>query len=118
MTKHQNKKIKALLHAACRVRDGERCVRCGKQTYLQLSHVKSEGAWPRLKYELDNVKLLCNACHLFWWHKDVTEATDWFRKKFPDREARLKKMVRDYYKLEKPDYDSVCDSLSEYIENN
>jgi hypothetical protein len=67
-----------------RIRD-EKCQRCGSTKMLECSHVKSKGHYPHLRWDLLNMKLLCHACHFFWWHKDPLEASDWFRKQWPHR---------------------------------
>lgn len=127
MTKSQETTLKSLLHLACRKRDGNACVKChkrGKQykdddagTYLQLSHVKSEGAYPRIKYELVNVKLLCWHCHLGsgGWHREPMASTEWFKKTFPDRARKLKDLTVRYYALQKPDYQTIKDELESYL---
>ena len=41
---------------------GEKCEKCGNNNFLTLHHIKSRedgGAW----YELDNLLILCRACH-------------------------------------------------------
>jgi len=90
MTKYQIKIIKKLLGEACRLRDGNQCLRCGKTTTLQTSHIKPTGRYRKMAYDLDNVKTLCVGCHLYWWHKDPLEASEWLKTAIP--EARLKKL--------------------------
>jgi hypothetical protein len=31
------------------------------------------------------MKVLCYHCHINWWHKNIIEASDWFKKRFPER---------------------------------
>ena len=69
------------------------CEKCGGTENLQCSHVKSVGAHPSLKYNLDNAICLCYKCHLHWWHKEPTEAGLWFERNFPVRLAFLEKAV-------------------------
>lgn len=71
-----------------------RCAKCGKPVEginSQKSHVKSKGAYPHLKFDLQNMVLLCRGHHLYWWHKEPTEAGEWFKKEFPDRFRYLEK---------------------------
>lgn len=78
-TKHQKKVLNALLHQLVRLRDGEWCLRCKKIECLQLSHIYPKGRYRRLEFEPDNVKLLDNGCHIFWWHKNPIEAKEWLK---------------------------------------
>ena len=71
-----------------------RCAKCGKEVYgtnSQRSHVKSVGAYPHMEFDLKNIVLLCKGCHLYWWHKEPTEAGAWFKKEFPERFKYLEK---------------------------
>ena len=60
------------------------CVKCGKATTLQLSHVVGRRNMT-LRWDLKNLKALCTRCHLFWWHKEPMEAWQWFQYEFPYR---------------------------------
>ena len=33
-----------------------------------------------MQFNLDNVKVLCVGCHLYWWHKHPIEAREWAEK--------------------------------------
>jgi len=33
-----------------------------------------------MQFNVENVKALCLACHLYWWHKSPIEAKDWAEK--------------------------------------
>jgi len=86
----QKKKLYALLHEAVRIRDGAKCLKCGRTDKLQLSHIYPKGRYRLMEYLLDNVKLLCLSCHLFWWHKNPIEAHEWLKETLP--KARLDKL--------------------------
>lgn len=91
MTKDNRKELNILLHEYLRLRDGERCLRCGKTDRLQLSHIYSKGKYRKMEFEEDNVKLLCVGCHLYWWHKSPIEAFEWLEATIsPERLKRLK----------------------------
>lgn len=78
-------------------RDNHRCQKCGvsdEEKVLHLSHVYTKGAHPELRLDPDNVKMLCHKCHMYWWHREVTEASEWFAEKFPKRSKRLKLKIR------------------------
>jgi 5-methylcytosine-specific restriction endonuclease McrA len=72
------KDLDALVRAIVVLRDGQRCRRCGNVTGLQASHVYGKGAHPSLRWDPDNVKLLCVRCHLYWWHRDTATAMRWW----------------------------------------
>lgn len=56
----------------------------------------------------DNVFLACYKCHFNWWHKNPIEAYRWYIKKFPlNRRNKLDKIVKNYDKLEKPNYETL-----------
>ena len=93
--------LKKLRFQAMLVKDGNRCLKCGATGGLAPSHIFPQGRYRNMAWELDNVKPLCNACHMFWWHKHPTESGEWFRQKFPERYARLLKMSQEY--CPKPD---------------
>ena len=114
-----NTQIKKLVTKALRnkmlSRDHSKCQKCGKVVTgrnAHMSHVKSKGAYPSLKYELLNVKTMCMRCHLYWWHKEPLDANDWFRSKFPERAE-----VLDHLKLHPPkiDKDYLSTKLKEYL---
>jgi hypothetical protein len=47
----------------------------------------------------ENIFCLCYSCHINWWHKSPLDASEWFKKKFPERykslrlKSRLNKVV-------------------------
>ena len=71
-----------------KLRDGNVCQHCGKWVEgrdRQASHVIPVSAGSKLRWDPMNMKVLCNYCHLHWWHKNPMEAAQWFEEKFPDR---------------------------------
>ena len=66
-------------------RDGHRCRKCGKEASpgrggaLQSAHILPKGQYPALRWELDNLLVLCYRCHLHWWHKSPIDAWMWVR---------------------------------------
>ena len=90
LTKSEKKEIKRLLRELVVARDGEKCLRCGRTDTLQMSHIYSVGQEKKLEYDEDNLKLLCLRCHLYWWHKEPLEASEWIKKVIPkERLQRL-----------------------------
>src|SRR5437588_13104914 len=60
-------------------RDGKECLRCHRTENLHSSHIFPKGKYPKLRFDIDNLKLLCMGCHLFWWHKNPVLAGEWVR---------------------------------------
>jgi 5-methylcytosine-specific restriction endonuclease McrA len=58
-------------------RDGKRCLRCGATEDLHASHIFPKGKYPKLRFNTDNLKILCFDCHIGWWHQHPEEAGDW-----------------------------------------
>jgi len=86
------KTLDGLCREVIRLRDDNRCQRCGKYIQGQNSHpshvvAKGKGASIR-RWDLLNIKLLCFHCHR-WWHDNPTESGAWFRDKWPHRDAYL-----------------------------
>jgi 5-methylcytosine-specific restriction endonuclease McrA len=95
--------LKRLRAQACFKRDGGRCLKCGATGGLSPSHIYPQGRYSRMKWELDNVKTLCWACHLTFWHGQPMLSRDWIKTVVSTaRLARLKKMSQDN-NLPKPD---------------
>lgn len=89
--KSHKKRLYALLHEAVRLRDNEQCLKCHRRDTLQLSHIYPKGKHRKLEFELDNLKLLCYACHIHWFHKSPIEAHEWLQQVIPqERLQRLK----------------------------
>lgn len=110
--KSKRKKLIEKLDDICREiireRDDWTCQRCGKKVDIhnaQASHVVPKSTGYILRWDLLNLKLLCYSCHFYWWHKDITEAAKWFRKKWPYRwryveKKRYKTVIWSNEKLE------------------
>lgn len=64
-------------------RDGKWCLRCGKTDNLHASHIFPKGKYPKMRFDIDNIKILCMACHLFWWHRDIQAAAEWIQTAIP-----------------------------------
>ena len=89
------KKCVARAKLLAKERDNYTCQRCGKMPdKIDGSHVYPEGTYHGMSANVDNIKSLCSYCHLYWWHKDVISARDWFAKKFPERFKKLKALSR------------------------
>lgn len=80
--------IDAIIRQQVHERDQDKCVRCGSVKCLTVSHVYPKGTFGNLRWSLDNLKLLCFPCHR-WWHLNPVDATDWWKKNWPERYERL-----------------------------
>ncbi len=97
------KRLDSLLSQAIRLRD-KTCQKCGHSNHLGAAHYYPKGKYTRLRYDLDNVILLCwLPCHFGWAHKDIPGFNKWFEEKYPERAERLKLRSQLNYK-EKIDY--------------
>lgn len=94
-TAHQVKEICALLREAVILRDGEKCLKCGKRDKLQMSHIYPR-RYKRMIYDFDNLKLLCVGCHLYWWHKNPIEAHEWLVKTVDEKRLQRLKFMSEY----------------------
>lgn len=45
-------------------RDGYACVECGATGYLEADHILSFAAYPALRFDINNGRTLCRACHM------------------------------------------------------
>ena len=93
MTKAQKTKLHKLVRECVVLRD-KVCLRCGKADRLHASHIYPRGKYPKMQFNVDNVKALCLGCHLYWWHKRPVEAKEWAEKTLGKaRLNRLKKQA-------------------------
>ena len=76
MTKSEKKKLHSLVREFVILRD-KRCLKCGKSDRLHASHIYPRGKYPKMQFNLENVKALCVGCHLYWWHKHPIDAREW-----------------------------------------
>lgn len=93
MTKAQKTKLNKLVREYVLLRD-RCCLKCGKTDRLHASHIYPRGKYPKMAFDVDNVKALCIGCHLYWWHKHPIEAKEWAEKTLGNRRLnRLKKQA-------------------------
>ena len=83
------KKLDDLARKVIKARD-KVCVRCGKILNLQVAHIFPKGKYTRLRWDSDNLLLLCYGCHFHFAHKNPLMFSEWFREKYPDRYKILK----------------------------
>jgi 5-methylcytosine-specific restriction endonuclease McrA len=74
------------------------CQRCGSKKELHCSHIINDWIDTRMSVDPDNMKLLCKACHLYWWHKRPKEAMERFEEKRPWRRSMLEERAKNHDK--------------------
>ena len=83
MTKKEKAEINKLLHDYLRLRWGDKCLHCGKQGILSMSHIFSKGSHRSMEFDEDNIIFLCYRCHIHFWHKSPIEASEWIKSVLP-----------------------------------
>lgn len=90
-------KKKAIELAKKIVRQKGYCEWCGKTPtkpgFLHGSHIMSV-RYANTAADLDNILCLCYYCHMYRWHKNPFESTEWFNTKWPGRYDELNKKAQ------------------------
>ena len=76
-----------------KMRDKWVCQYCGLEVHgsnCHASHVIPKSHGDILRWDPENLKVLCYHHHMNWWHKNPMEASKWFETKFPERWEYLK----------------------------
>jgi len=103
------KRLDDLLREIVRLRDNDTCQKCGKTVYgsnSQPSHVIAKGRCLLLRWDLLNVKLLCNSCHR-WWHLNPINAASWFADRFPSRYDYVKQYEYKLSRMRMSDFQQI-----------
>ena len=104
------RKLTTITAEIIKIRDDNTCQHCGVHTVgrnCHVSHVKSKGKYGGLRWDLNNLKLLCYRCHIHWWHKEPTEVGDWFKSEYPKRWEYLKEKMNQTIKLKQHDLEEM-----------
>src|SRR3990167_10612129 len=65
-------------------RDGWRCQVDGcikRGSGLHVSHFFTKGAHRHMRHDPDNACAMCARHHLWWWHRETLEATEWLKRR-------------------------------------
>lgn len=113
------KDIEDLAKLVAKHRDNWTCQHCGKYVtgiYAHGSHIIPVSHGNSLRFDPKNILCMCYHCHMNWWHKNPTEAGDWFNEKYPELKEYVdsKKNLIVKYSLE--DYKRMKHELEELIE--
>ena len=115
------RKLDKLVAEIVKQRDNYTCQHCGKKvsgSNCHVSHVIPRSRGNYLRWDINNLKVLCFHCHINWWHKNPLESGEWFKKKFPKRWKylqRSKNTIKIYknYELEEL-YEKLRKEVSKY----
>jgi len=94
-------RLKRLVDFVVRTRDEGKCQKGGEPyclkankngtVILHASHIFPVGQFPWMRYDPDNIKLLCYYHHFRWWHVSIIDAAEWIKTHLdPDRYECLK----------------------------
>ena len=90
-------------------------MRCGKTQNLHASHIYPRGKYPKMSFNVENVKVLCLGCHLYWWHKHPIDAKEWAEKTLGKVRLRKLKKQANTINKNKLDYQIIKNELEEKI---
>lgn len=91
--KSLEEKLTSLCHEYIKIRDKHTCQKCERVVSgrsEQPSHVIPKSRSKYLRWDEDNIKVLCGGCHI-WWHNNPLMAGTWFSEKFTKRSEYIKK---------------------------
>ncbi len=95
-------------------RDNSTCQYClieVEGSNCHTSHVIPKSQGNALRYDDQNLKILCYHHHINWWHKNPLEAAAWFKEKFPERDKYLHENKN---KIVKHRISDIQDMIDEY----
>ncbi len=78
-------------------RDKHQCVKCGvycSGSNEHGSHIIPRSADGRLAMHPANIFCMCMHCHLYWWHKNPLEASEWMEQAHARRAEWLREQVK------------------------
>lgn len=111
-------KLDKLVMEKVRERDNWTCQWCGKHVEKRnahVSHVIPRSKGYALRWDFNNLKLLCFHCHINRYHKDPLEAAEWFKGKFPDRWEYLEERRNDIKKWTLEELKELVDEIKTTI---
>jgi 5-methylcytosine-specific restriction endonuclease McrA len=91
------------------------CEMCGASENgrrLHVHHILSEGAYPEMSNQEDNLIVVCSMCHLFGkisFHGSPFEMVERFNEKFP---GRYKELIKKAQTRKHCDYEKEYNNLS------
>ena len=110
------KKIDKAVGEQIKERDKHTCQHCETKVSGQnehVSHVIPRSKGNALRWDKNNLKILCFHCHINWWHKNPTESGEWFRRKFPKRYKYLMENKNRLTKYSAKDLKEMWEAINE-----
>lgn len=103
------KKCVEIAKKKAKERDNNICVWCGRdgrEYQIHGSHIFPEGKYHGMSANIENIVAHCAVCH--WrWHESPVEGVEWFKKKYPKRYEKLKKLSQQTIKTDwKKEYET------------
>lgn len=105
------------------LRDGNHCRRClrypraGAGGAIHMHHIFPKGAYPRVRYHLGNLILLCYYHHIEWWHKSADDAIEWITRELGEPQFQRLRIIALGKVGPPPDYAMIelglCATLAE-----
>jgi len=84
--------LDTLTREAVRLRDDLTCQRCGKKKIhgwkMEVAHHYSR-AMKSVRWDLDNVVLLCFNCHYLWGHQNPNEFSEWWKQRLGETKYQM-----------------------------
>lgn len=113
------KKCENRAKLCAKIRDKYTCQKCYKKVEganAHGSHVIPVSAGNQFRFDEKNIKTLCYHCHINWWHKNPIEASEWFKKTFPERYKYLFGKTHKSVKYSEQWYMDKIEELDKKIE--
>jgi hypothetical protein len=106
------------------IRDKFKCRKCGKGirsaptgAVLQVHHIMTKGSAPSLRWELDNLLLVCKGCHFGTFHnRDSERARDWYHANLGENFLEQLRFLKKVRKGQKTDKGAVRFYLQQELE--
>ncbi len=112
-------KLTKLTSEYIKKRDHHVCQRCCKHVSghnEHVSHVIPKSRGNALRWDVNNLKVLCFHDHINWWHKNPTESGEWFKREFPGRWDYLAKNKNKIVKFKVHDYEQMIEDIKLKLE--
>lgn len=95
ITRIEKEELNRLLYILIELRDGKRCLKCGRIDTLNLAHIYPKGKYRKMEFDEDNLMFLCFNHHFHWAHKNPREFDKWLEIVLPkERLQRIDLMAQ------------------------
>lgn len=52
---------------------GKQCMKCGSTENIEVDHIKPRSKFPELRWDFDNLQVLCRRCNILKWNYHDTD---------------------------------------------